>query len=64
MIWIQKFLLSSTNIEILYVVIRANFCILPFQCFECQTGLVRVKWEYKLINYSLAPSTRVAAKHY
>ena len=49
MIWIHKFLLSSFNIELLYVVIRTNFRVLPFQYFECQTGLIRVKRKYKLI---------------
>ena len=43
MTWFHKFLLSPLKIELLYIVIRRYFHILPGQCFQCQAGLVIMK---------------------
>ena len=39
MTWFHKFLLSPLKIELLYIVIRRYFHILPGQCIQCQAGL-------------------------
>ena len=46
MVWSHQFILYTGNIELFYDVIRVNFHVLPFQSFECKTGLIRVKMKY------------------